>query len=193
MAIRYRLLFLALVMLTTSGYRFRCWWACTDQTAIQHDYVERRDHCRDYAQAKLDMAMRNRGLNSPHDRKTQLINLFSECMEKKGWDIPSGRQEEAEALKAAAEKEASQYTKEERVAQKQQQKWALSRRSECAFARHAAATSSVSALRAKACDLECTQQMKAAPEGPRPAACPEVGDPAMATGVDRPPALEEEN
>ena len=44
------------VMARTSGYKFRCYWACIDQTAIQDDYVEQRDRCREYAQLKLDMA-----------------------------------------------------------------------------------------------------------------------------------------
>lgn len=183
--VRTRLIFLALVMLATSGYRFRCWWACTDQTAIQNDYVEMRDHCRSYAQLKLDMTMREKGLSGGKNSKEQLINLFSECMEKKGWDIPSGRAKEAEEKKAAQEAEMSQYTKEERVEREQKQKWALTRRSECSFARHAAANSSIQAARAKACDLECSQRLKQSPESPRPAACPAEPDPNYATGVDR--------
>lgn len=183
---RYRYLFLAFVFLSTSGYKFRCWWGCKNQTAIQHDYVEHRDHCRTYSQLKLDMVMRNRGLTENVDRKTQLINIFSECMEKKGWDIPSGRQEEAEKEAELRKAEESQYTKEELVAKKQNKSWALSRRSECAFARHAAANSSISAARARACDLECAKRLQESPDSPRPAACPASGNPAFAEGVERP-------
>ncbi|MGE0754687.1 MAG: hypothetical protein AB7L92_05955 [Alphaproteobacteria bacterium] len=183
--IRYRLIFLAIVLTMTSGYRFRCWWACQDQTAIQHDYVEMRDHCRSYAQLKLDMVMRNKNLSGGKSQKEQLINLFSECMEKKGWDIPSGREEELTKLKEAEEAELSQYTKEERVARKQQQSYALSRRSECAFARHAAANSRVQAARARACDIECNKRLQESPDSPRPAACPSGADPEYANGVEK--------
>lgn len=188
--LRLRLIFLAFVLVVTPGYRFRCWWMCTDQTAIQHDYVEQRDHCRAYAQLKLDMVSRNSGQTDAPSRKTQLVNLFSECMEKKGWDIPSARaQEEAgngenplEAKAGAAPAPA----KEDKIARTQEKKWSLTRSSECAFARHAAAYSSISAARAKACDLECSERLKNAPEAPRPAACPSVGpSPAYATGVER--------
>jgi hypothetical protein len=47
----------------------------------------------------------------------------------------------------------------------------LARQSECAFARHSADISSVSATRAKACDLECANMLKQDPIGQRPAAC----------------------
>jgi hypothetical protein len=61
----------------------------------------------------------------------------------------------------------------------------LSRAAECMFARHAAANSSIAASRAMACDLECAQALRAAPDAPRPAACPADSDPALATGVER--------
>lgn len=48
----------------------------------------------------------------------------------------------------------------------------LARQSECAFARHGAPYSSVSATRAKACDIECEQSRKANEGGKLPAACP---------------------
>ncbi len=187
----FRLLFLVTVLIVTSGYRFRCYWACTDQTGIQNDYVEQRDHCRAYAQLKLDMVSRNSARQDDHTRKTQLVNLFSQCMEQKGWDIPSGQEagEEGspeplpEAAAVAAAKPAR--TQAEKAAQTQEQKWAISRSAECAFARHAATTSRIAAARAEACDLECTQRLKNSPDAPRPSACPAGPDPKFAKGVER--------
>lgn len=184
--IRLRLIFLAFVLVATPGYRFRCWWGCTDQTAIQHDYIEQRDHCRAYAQLKLDMVMRNNNIEgTPLNRQTQLVNLFSDCMATKGWDIPKGATAGGETP-PIADLDKTQPSKEQKVARQQERKWALTRSSECAFARNAAAYSSISAARAKACDLECEQRLKESPDAPRPAACPSAGlSPSYATGVER--------
>lgn len=46
-----------------------------------------------------------------------------------------------------------------------------SRAAECAFARHGAAYSSVSASRAQACDIECAEKLKSNPKS-NPSACP---------------------
>jgi len=59
-----------------------------------------------------------------------------------------------------------------RINEQRKEKTYLARTSECAFARHAAEYSSVSATRAKACDIECANRLKADPKGTRPAACP---------------------
>lgn len=45
------------------------------------------------------------------------------------------------------------------------------RSAECAFARANRDVSVVSKKRAKACDLECSEMLRSAPEAPRPAAC----------------------
>lgn len=184
-----RLIFLVVVLISTTGYRFRCWWACTDQTAIQHDYIEQRDHCRAYAQLKLDMVMRNNNIEgTPLNRQTQLVNLFSDCMATKGWDIPKGSTGTGTTppVPPIADLDKTQPSKEDKLAVQQEKKWALTRSSECAFARNAAAYSSISAARAKACDLECEQRLKEAPDAPRPAACPSIGlSPSYSKGVER--------
>ncbi|MFO0389488.1 MAG: hypothetical protein ACK502_07205 [Alphaproteobacteria bacterium] len=187
MTTRLRLIFLAFVLIVTPGYRFRCWWACTDQTAIQHDYIEQRDHCRAYAQLKLDMVMRNNNIEgTPLNRQTQLVNLFSDCMATKGWDIPKGSTDAGAPTADSISEKKAPLSKEEAIAIQQQRKWALTRSSECAFARNAAAYSSISAARAKACDLECEQRLKEAPDAPRPAACPSIGlSPSYSKGVER--------
>lgn len=180
MKLGLKILFLVAVLAATSGYRFRCWAFCTDQVSVQHDYVEQRDRCRDYAQLKLDMAMRSvKGTKDEKSRRTQLVNLFSECMAKNGWTVD----DKAEKALASAPTPApmpiannvgTSTTEAETAAY---EKASLTRASECAFARHAAAHSSIAAARAKACDLECAGRLSAAPDAPRPAACPS-GEPS---------------
>jgi hypothetical protein len=189
----FRLLFLVLVLTVTSGYRFRCWVFCTDQTSTQHDYIEQRDRCRDYAQLKLDMAVRNAG--SPVDatgRRTLLVHLFSECMNSNGWNVPSvptplaGEPTPDKAaplpMDSNALTHAPRTASVNTAADKAATRSALTRKAECDFARYAASTSSISAARAQACDLECSQRLKAAPEAPRPAACPSDASPNLEKG-----------
>lgn len=208
----FRAVLLIAVIVLTPGYRFRCYWACKDQTGIQNDYVEQRDRCREYAQLKLDMAMRS--VPQPHTdstSKSQLVTLFSECMANNGWTVPSGREENnaagisagrlggygslapptvaagAVAGAAAANPQSlgGQAPAPPPPAAQQDNRAFLSRTSECAFARHSASVSRIAAVRARACDIECDERLRAAPEGPRPAACPAEASPEFATGVDR--------
>jgi hypothetical protein len=81
------------VAIFCSGYRFRCYAFCNDQTAIQNDYVEQRDECRDYAQNNLNAEMaKSKTPDSGKARKEKLVTIFSECMSKYGWDVPSGNE-----------------------------------------------------------------------------------------------------
>ncbi len=85
----FRLILLLSAALSCSGYRWRCYIACDDQTAIQNDYVENRDACREESQANLDEAMIKSGAtDTPKARKLKLITLFSDCMGKYGWEVP---------------------------------------------------------------------------------------------------------
>ncbi len=85
----FRLILLLSVAISASGYRWRCYVACDDQTAIQNDYVENRDACREESQANLDEAMIKSGVtDTPKARKLKLITLFSDCMGKFGWEVP---------------------------------------------------------------------------------------------------------
>jgi hypothetical protein len=209
-----KLVFLLAVLAISSGYRFRCWWMCTDQTSTQNDYVEQRDRCREYAQLKLDMVMRNKGLEqNEQNRKQQIIALFSDCMGHNGWtvsDLKPGeggrpplesagspapgagfmlmRQSQTSPRPAAAataapvvapmglSPEAAEAAARERAA--------ISRSAECSFARYAASTSSIASARAKACDLECSERLKAIPDGPKPAACASEPLPELSKGVE---------
>ena len=180
-----RIIFLFSALTLTSGYRWRCYVACTDQTSIQNDYVEQRDKCREYAQLKVDMAMRETG-SGPDDRsrKNQLVSLFSQCMGNNGWIVPDGKGEgspkKAEAAVAAPPSAAApQQTANAApvaavtpVVNRGEEKATLTRASECAFARYDASVSSNAAARAAACDIECENALKAAPGAPRPASCP---------------------
>ncbi len=142
---------------------------CTDQTAVQNDYIEERDRCREYSQLKLDMALKESG--GPNDDKTKkalLINLFSECMASHGWTVPDSKGDTKTAAPTPPTPEAAAA----QLAAANEKKAFLARASECEFARSAADMSSVSRIRAQACDAECNARTKAAPTGPRPAACP---------------------
>lgn len=86
---KLHLAFLLVAALMTSGFNFRCYFFCEDQTGIQNDYVADRDECRDVAQNKLD----EKNANNPtplgaKESKAQLVALFNECMSVNGWDFP---------------------------------------------------------------------------------------------------------
>ncbi len=86
---KFRLILLLSVAVLSSGYRWRCYAACDEQTSIQNDYVEQRDECREEAQNNLDAAMaKTANPNSEKARKAKLVVLFSDCMGKFGWDVP---------------------------------------------------------------------------------------------------------
>ncbi len=175
--------------LLVSGYRFRCYAFCTDQTSVQDEYTEQRDHCRQYAQLKSEMASGNA---EDKERKSQLISMFSDCMSRHGWTVPDGKDKSKDAAAGAAVvagaagaaaaagpagaagagAAAPVAPAQDQAAAASEQKAFLARASECNFARQNATVSSNSAARAKACDLECDRRLKAAPDAPRPAACP---------------------
>lgn len=164
---RFKLVLLIAATIISSGYTFRCYWICTDQTGTQQDYVENRDQCRQYAQLKIDMAMQEAGASDDKTRKELLVSLFSECMSRYGWSVPNGKGEGKPGEKTAANEQALAA-----MAAAEENKAFMARSTECAFARQAAGVSAISAARAQACDAECKDRLKAAPEAPRPAACP---------------------
>jgi hypothetical protein len=196
-----QILLLIVAMQAVSGFKFRCWVFCTDQTSVQTDYVDARDSCRHYAQLRIETDTSNPELIDEKNRTAKLISLFSSCMADRGWTVPDGKSGQQAAAPipvptpgastgnapppivtaAPAASPAPQtvvanpaiVTAEEArmLNDQRRQKNYLARQSECAFARHGAAYSSVAATRAKACDIECAQHLKADPEGMRPAAC----------------------
>lgn len=184
-----RAAFLLAVIMISSGYRFRCWWMCQDQTAIQNDYIERRDHCREYAQLKLDLSIRSGGeADTEQARKARIISLFGECMAENGWSMTStsglDKLSGGPAQQGTAGQPGAGQAPSQAQIQAAEDRAALSRASECAFARQAASVSSISAARAKACDLECAQRLRLAPDAPRPAACPSGPDPKLSSGAE---------
>lgn len=230
-----RIVLLLCCMQAVSAYKIRCWILCSEQTAIQNDYVEHRDYCRNYSQLRIDTDTSNPQLLDPKERKAKLVSLFSACMADKGWTVPDGRysqqpsapipagssavmseksnplqtsplgapvmQQQASAhangslasgtlmnrnqyspnaprlpavagIPVAAAPALAQGKNAATLAAEQRDKAFLARSTECAFARHSAENSSLAATRAKACDIECAERLKAAPDAPRPAACP---------------------
>lgn len=186
----FRALFLIAVITVTPGYMFRCYLFCIDQTAVQDNYVEQRDRCREYAQMKLDMAMRD--VEGPHDekaRKAQLVTLFSQCMGNNGWTVPDGKEKPTAGATPLQPPTGVGIppvpTAASVAADKAESKAAVSRASECAFARYSADVSANAAARAAACDTECEERLRAAPEAPLPAACPAESKPKLSKGVEK--------
>ncbi len=203
----FHIFLLLATMQALSAYKVRCWILCTDQTAVQNDYVEHRDYCRGYSQLRIDTDTSSPELLDAKERKSKLVALFSACMAEKGWTVPDGKynQQASNAIPSGTsgvqKANATQTSPLSEVATpnaapvaatvasttliggknaatraaEQREKAFLSRSTECAFARHAAKNSSLSATRAKACDIECRERLKAAPDAPRPAACPAGG------------------
>jgi len=178
----FRVIFLLSVMMATSGYIFRCTWMCTDQTAIQEDYVEQRDHCRELAQLEVNTSSAQL---SDTERKAQLVSDFSECMGQHGWTVPEGGKEKPAAAPAAAAAAGAAASAPPTTPNPAEERASLTRASECAFARQAADVSTISAARAKACDLECEQALQASPEAPRPAACPADFKESLSKGTEK--------
>lgn len=182
--------------ITGGKYRFRCYFACVDQTSTQNDYVEQRDHCRELAQLKVDTALKESGLQGDDkSRKSMLVSLFSQCMAANGWTVPDGKdpnkKSDPTVVAAAAAPavvpvsgaaNAAPGTAAAAASAKQDEKAQLVRAAECGFARSNASVSSISAARAKACDLECAEALAVAPSAPRPASCPAEHSPKYAKG-----------
>lgn len=193
-----RILFLLTALTVTSGYRFRCYLACTDQTSTQADYVEQRDKCREYAQLKIDMAMRENGGFDDRARKSNLVSLFSQCMGNNGWIVPDGKGDAGKKLDAAAQQPApppNTITSQAATAapppaavaaaNKNEERANMMRASECAFARQAASVSSNARARAQACDIQCEHALRSSPGAPRPASCPPDYAPRLAKGNEK--------
>lgn len=156
-----------------SGFTFRCWWFCTDQTAIQNDFLDDRAECQGVADEKLGPEIAPSPNEAPNKaaRTQKLISIFSDCMKTKGWTIPvpEGKaspppQPAPVALKAAPPPppapKIDSYAK---------------RYNECSYARHSADISSVAHVRAKECDVQCTKELRSWKYGERrPAACPDT-------------------
>lgn len=190
----FRVIFLAVALIVTSGYTFRCGWLCTDQTGIQDDYVEQRDRCRANAQLKVDTS--STALDDKAS-KAQLVSSFSECMAQNGWTVPDGKAAPASGVQAAPVAASTPFGQSTigsahppapvpvAAPAPAEEKASLARAGECAFAQQSADVSTIAAARAKACDLECEQALKAAPEAPRPAACPASFKDSLAKGAEK--------
>ena len=87
---QYKFIFLLIAAVMSSGYGFRCLFFCSDQTGMQNDYVAARDECRSYSQAKIDDPANDNTQVSEKAIQAKMVSAFSECMAKKGWDVPFG-------------------------------------------------------------------------------------------------------
>jgi hypothetical protein len=192
--LRLKILFLVTTLVFVSGYRWRCYIACTDQTSTQNDYTEQRDKCREYAQLKVDMSMRETGNHDEKSRKSNLVSLFSQCMGNNGWIVPDGRGEGVKKVDAGAPPPAAVTPQAATAAppaaaaaaaNKTEERAHLMRASECAFARYHASVSGNAAARAQACDLECEHALRAAPGAPHPASCPPDHAPHLARSNEK--------
>lgn len=156
-----------------------CTFFCADTTYLQRQYVDNRDECRQLAELKLN-TMPPPGSDGtapvPNDKtaKTRLVAMFSECMNSKAWAVPSpasaeDKKKDAAPLATAAGAPPKQEVPSPAAARTVDA--ARQRTADCAFARQAADSSIVAKKRAEACDLECAQQRRLAPDMPKAAAC----------------------
>lgn len=172
---KMHILLLILCMQLVSAYKFRCWWFCSEQTGIQTDYLNDREACRNYAQLRVETDTANTDVATDKGRSSKLLAVFADCMADKGWTMPEGKAAAAPAPAPAptpapaAPLPANAKSDAELLKEQNNAKAALMRTSECAFARHGAPYSTVSATRAQACDIECAEGRKL---GKEPAACP---------------------
>lgn len=168
----FRVSLLLVALLATSGYRWRCYLACTDQTSTQNDYIEVRDYCREFAQLKVPMFLKESGDEDGKSRKSALVSLFSQCMCKNGWNVPDGKSGEGCKKGDVATGVAMRYED-------------IYRAAECSFARSSADTSVIAKTRAEACDYECAEALRTAPGAPRPPSCPADMPDKLSKGVEQ--------
>lgn len=160
-------------LMALAGCKEMCVAFCTDQTSIQHRYTDARDECRELAELRTGMAS---NANVSKDAKTQLVAQFSDCMGSKGWGVPGPGDDKdkknatAGTVIPAAPVEAIAVSPIAPPPQRVQEA-TDTRAAECAFARQAADSSVIARKRAQACDAECAEMRRIAPEAPTPAAC----------------------
>jgi len=183
-----RVIFIVSFLALLAGCNNRCYLACTEQTGIQNDYLKDRDDCRDYAQDKIDLAMRESPSQDDKSRKVQLVSLFSQCMSTRNWSVPDGKGESGGSKIAAAPATAlpaAPGLPPTPTLSKAEEKSLLQRAAECALARQYAGSSKIYAARAEACDLECSEGLRLTPDAPRPASCLPSFPPKAAKGVEK--------
>jgi hypothetical protein len=153
---------------------------CSDSTHLQRQYADHRDECRQLAELKLN-TMPTPGSDafdpSPEDRaaKSRLVGMFSECMNTKAWAVPGPAKDDGKKDKekeaALAASAAAGRLEIPAPAPAAVQDAERRRAADCAFARQSADASIIAKKRAEACEIECAQQRRLAPEAPKPAAC----------------------
>ncbi len=145
-----------------------CWMMCTDHTRIQRHYVDARDSCREMAELKAGVS-EDSPAGQDKQTKAKLVNLFGDCMTTEGWTIAGDEKKDKEKDAAKAATAAPDHTAP--PIPQQQRDQSAHRAAECNFARQNAHRSPIDRRRAEACDLECDQMQRAAPDAPKPAAC----------------------
>lgn len=164
------------LLLTACSGSALCVAFCTDQTSTQQSYVQARDECRKLAELKVGLSPDSGETDANLDRnaKNKLVGLFSDCMGPKGWAVPGPPEEKKSAATplTTPSPAAASGTAPAMLPARTRSPNYSKRAAECAFARQAADSSVVSRKRAEACEIECREARKAAPEAPKPAACP---------------------
>ncbi len=147
---------------------------CTNTTRIQRQYEDHRDECRELAELKMtNMQEDVAGSSVDKTNKTRLVGMFSDCMNNKAWAVPSP-DDKKKAEAAAQQQQQPQQPALEAIRPVPPQiiDEARQRSADCAFARQAADSSMIAKKRAQACDIECEQARRHAPEAPPSPACP---------------------
>lgn len=139
--------------------------ACVETTSTQGDYVDARDLCR--GASELQIAGGGGTAVDRETRQTELLTAFSDCMDKRGWSVSSPGSKPAPS--APIESIGVAPLQSPIMSESPN----IKRAQECRYARQAINHSSNARAVAKACELECRNQKRLAPDMPEPAACAE--------------------
>lgn len=151
--------------------------ACFEPTSTQRQYADFRDQCREYAELKTSSGLIQS--RSGEEQKKNLLLSFRDCMQRNGWSVTAPNQEgqtaRTDAVDGSPEGEVTVMTTAAPIqpVQGSRQENFTRRAAECAYARQAKEHSSNARAIAKACDIECENTRKLAPDMPTPAACEE--------------------
>lgn len=145
--------------------------ACQETTITQREYADHRDQCRLMAEQRMGGARLDPNANNSGDARKALLIAFKDCMQSRGWAVTGpekgdGKQQNDTPPLAAAVAVAP-LTPPPNAPQNIEAR----RAEECRYARANIHHSSNARALARACDLECKNKQRLAPDMPTPGAC----------------------
>ena len=166
---KYALAFFPLMLAACE--EVQCPFLCTDSAKSQMEYISAHDQCKQVAELKAGLQSSGSGGAADKATKTKVSSLFSECMSTNGWSVPVPSSTPAAAVAAAGAPAKTEPAQALPPISQKAQDMRLQRAAECAFMRQGAATSAIAKKRAEACDIECAQMARMAPDAPKSPAC----------------------